>query len=102
MPKSYAEKIAQVKVLIDGLRESKDALPAGITEEAIDELENLRNEVEKLNSEQESLKAELKKKTEEATQKQKQMEESSSKMRKRIKIDYEQSMWRKYGIEDKR
>ncbi|MFK8270256.1 membrane-binding protein [Capnocytophaga stomatis] len=102
MPKSYAEKMAQVKVLIDGLRESKDSLPAGITEETINELENLRNEVERLNSEQERLKAELKRKTEEATQKMKEMDERSSKMKKRIKIDYEQSLWRKYGIDDKR
>ncbi|MDO5105406.1 membrane-binding protein [Capnocytophaga sp.] len=102
MPKSYAERMALAKVLIDGLRESKDSLPAGITEEAIDEIENLRNDVERLNSEQERLKAELKMKTEEAAQKLKMMDERSAKMRKRIKLDYEQALWRKFGIDDKR
>ena len=47
MPKSYSERVTQIKVLIDGLRESKDSLPAGITEETIAKLENLRNDVEK-------------------------------------------------------
>ena len=56
----------------------------------------------KLNSEQESLKADLKKKTEEATQKLKEMDKFYADTRKRIKLDVEQTLWRKFGIEDKK
>lgn len=102
MPKSYAERITQTKVLIDGLKELKDSLPSGITEETITKLENLRSNVEKLNSEQESLKAELKKKTEQAVNELKEMDKLYSDTRKRIKLDVEQALWRKFGIEDKK
>ncbi|MDO4783172.1 MAG: membrane-binding protein, partial [Capnocytophaga felis] len=63
MAKTYAEKLVQLQLLIDGLKEFKDTLPAGISEESITNLENLKVELETLNSKQESAKAEVKRLT---------------------------------------
>ncbi|WP_172915473.1 membrane-binding protein [Capnocytophaga canimorsus] len=100
--KSYAENIKSVKLMIDGLRNHKDNLPAGIDEAFIDELEALKNKVETLNSEQEKLKANLKSKTEEFDKQLKLLTDKQSVARKRAKMDYQQSQWREFGIEDKR
>ncbi|MFK8298562.1 membrane-binding protein [Capnocytophaga cynodegmi] len=100
--KSYAENIKFVKLMIDGLRNHKDNLPAGIDEAFIDELEALKNKVETLNSEQEKLKADLKSKTEEFDKQLKLLTDKQSVARKRAKMDYQQSQWREFGIEDKR
>lgn len=100
--KSYAEKIAETKILIDGLREISSQLPSGITEEGVSKLEELRNQVQALNSEQESLKAELKKKTEVMQNQIKEMDKLYADMKKRIKLDIDQKLWGKFGIEDKR
>ena len=62
--KTYSQKITNAKVLIDGLKKIKSNLPAGITNDTIENLETLREKIETLNSENEGLKAESKKKTE--------------------------------------
>ncbi|MGV4461729.1 membrane-binding protein [Ornithobacterium rhinotracheale] len=103
MPKkSYAENVAKTKLIIDGLRSHKTNLPAGIDENFINELETLRNKVEALNSEQEKLKADLKSKTEALDKCLKDLQERRSEAKKRIKLDFPQSQWREFGIEDKK
>lgn len=102
MAKSYAEKIIETKIMIDGLKEFKDSLPLGVKESTANDLETLRQKIEQLNSEQESLKVELKKKTEAIGKKFEELDKIYSDTRKRIKLDVEKSLWRKFGIEDKR
>lgn len=41
--KSYAQRITETRTLIDGLREYKNSLPAGIKSTTADDLESLRN-----------------------------------------------------------
>ncbi|MDO5104528.1 membrane-binding protein [Capnocytophaga sp.] len=100
--KSYAENIKAIKLMIDGLRNHKDNLPAGIDEAFIDTLESLKNKVETLNSEQEKLKADLKTKTEAFDKEFKLLAEKQSIAKKRTKMDFPQSQWREFGIEDKK
>ena len=100
--KTYSQKITNAKVLIDGLKKIKSNLPAGITNDTIGNLENLREKIETLNSENEGLKAESKKKTEDINSKLKELDKLYSQMKKRVKLDIEQSLWGKFGIEDKR
>lgn len=98
----YSEKITNAKLMADGIKEMKDHLPIGVQESAATNLENLREEIEALNSKQESLKASLKKATEELNNKIGELDKTYSDLKKRIKLDIEQSLWRKFGIEDKR
>ena len=100
--KSYAQRITETKTLIDGLRDLQDSLPSGIKSTTADDLEKLRDQIETINSEQESLKAELKKKTAELDSKIKELETIYNDTKKRIKLDIAQSLWRKFGIEDKK
>lgn len=100
--KSYSENITSTKVMIDGLRNHKENLPAGLDEAFIDQLETLKNKVETLNSEQEKLKADLKTKTETIEKELKLLQEKHSEAKKRIKLDFPQSQWREFGIEDKK
>ena len=100
--KAYAQRITETKTLIDGLREHQDSLPSGIKSTTADDLERLRNKIETINSEQESLKSELKKKTAELDSNIKELETIYNDTKKRIKLDIAQSLWRKFGIEDKK
>ncbi|WP_264845224.1 membrane-binding protein [Capnocytophaga catalasegens] len=100
--KSYAENMKSVKLMIDGLRNHKENLPAGVDEAFINELEALKNKVETLNSEQEKLKADLKSKTEAIEKELKLLAEKQAIARKRTKMDFPQSQWREFGIEDKK
>ncbi|WKS96038.1 membrane-binding protein [Riemerella columbina] len=99
---SYSESITQAKVMADGLNRHKSNLPAGVNESHITELENLRTAIETLNSEQEKLKADLKTKTQALEGKLGEMQTLYNNLKKRIKLDIEQSQWKEFGIEDKR
>ncbi|MDO4880234.1 MAG: membrane-binding protein [Capnocytophaga sp.] len=102
MAKSYANRIVDLQLLIDGLKEIKDALPAGITEESIVKLESYKVELESLNSKQEQAKALLKEITDNINKKSKEIDKVYADARKRIKMDVSNVLWRKFGIEDKR
>lgn len=100
--KPYSERITDAKVMADGIKEMKDNLPLGVQESDSEKLEQLRQEVEALNSKQESIKAELKSTTEQFNEKINQMDKLYSNIKKRVKLDIEQSLWKKFGIDDKR
>ena len=100
--KSYSENITLAKVMADGLSRYKSNLPAAVKESQISELESLRQTIETLNSEQEKLKADLKTKTQALDAKLNELQKLYAELKKRIKIDIEQSQWREFGIEDKR
>lgn len=100
--KPYSERIIKVQIMIDGLKEHQDNLPTGVKSSVATELKILKDKVEQINSEQERMKAELKKKTEEYNAEKMKMDKLYSDTKKRIKLDIEKSLWRKFGIEDKR
>lgn len=100
--KTYSEKMTQTKLMIDGLREMQDTLPAGVKPTISSELEVLRMDIERKNTEQESLKSALKIKTEELNVDIKKLDKLLSDTKKRIKLDYPQGLWKKFGIQDKR
>ncbi|ATA90426.1 hypothetical protein CAPN001_17210 [Capnocytophaga stomatis] len=102
MAKSFAEKLVQLQLLIDGLKQFKDNLPAGVTEESIVKLEKFKAELESLNSQKESAKAEAKQLTNLINKKTKEMEVSYNDIRKRVKIDIDIVVWKKFGINDKK
>lgn len=99
---SYSTRITNAKVMADGIKEMKDSLPHGVQESDSTKLDGLRSEIEELNSKQESLKAELKSTTEALNNKEGEMDKLYNNLKKRIKLDVEQSLWRKFGIEDKK
>lgn len=100
--KSYAENITSSKVMIDGLRTHNENLPAGLTQEFINQMEEIHSRVQTLNSEQEKLKADLKTKTEALETQLKELQNKYAEAKKRIKLDFPQTQWREFGIEDKR
>lgn len=100
--KSYSEKVVQTKIMVDALRNNKESLPAGVTEETISKLEELKSLAEKLNSEQEKLKAQLKLKTEELSDTLDKLSALYVETKKRVKIDISKSLWKEYGFSDKK
>ena len=88
--------------MLDALKNNRENLPAGVTEEKINDLENLKLLTEKLNSEQEKMKAQLKQKTEELDDSLKKLSDIYSEMKKRVKIDVPKLLWKEYGINDKK
>lgn len=100
--KSYADSLFDAKVMIDGLKNNKEKLPAGIDEAFINNLETLSDQVQKINSEQEKLKADLKSKTKILEDSHKMLLKQYADAKKRIKLDVPQTQWREYGIEDKK
>lgn len=100
--KTYSEKMTQTKLMIDGLKEMQDTLPAGVKPTVSSDLEILRMEIERKNTEQESLKSALKLKTEELNVDIKKLDKLLSDTKKRIKLDYPQGLWKKFGIQDKK
>lgn len=100
--KSYSEKVVQTKIMVDALRNNKESLPAGVTEETINKLEEFKSLAEKLNSEQEKLKAQLKLKTEELSDTLDKLSALYVETKKRVKIDVSKSLWKEYGFSDKK
>lgn len=99
---SYAKRVSDAQVMADGIKEMKDNLPLGVQESDSEKLIALKKEVESLNSQQESLKAELKKLTQTLNAKEDELDKLHSNLKKRIKLDIDQSLWKKFGIEDKK
>lgn len=99
---SYSETITNTKVMIDGLKGNTSELPEKLTPEFIKEMEDLRTEMEATNSLQEKQKADLKATTEKLDSLSKRLREKYAEAKKRVKMDFPQSKWREFGIEDKK
>ncbi|MDO5105313.1 membrane-binding protein [Capnocytophaga sp.] len=100
--KNYSEKVVAAKIMIDALNNNKENLPAGVSEETISKLKELKENSEKLNSEQEKLKALLKSKTAELDKNLKELSTLYITLKKRIKLDISKSLWNEYGFNDKK
>ncbi|MDO4228354.1 MAG: membrane-binding protein [Capnocytophaga sp.] len=100
--KSYSEKVVQTRIMVDALKNNVDNLPAGVTQETINKLEELKVLAETLNSEQEKLKAQLKSKSEELDKTLTELSNLYIQTKKRVKIDVSKSLWKEYGFSDKK
>lgn len=100
--KSYSEKVILAKVMLDALKNNKESLPAGVTDETISKLEEFKSISETLNSEQEKIKAQLKSKTVELDESLKKLGDLYNDVKKRVKLDVSKSLWKEYGINDKK
>ena len=101
MAQSFATTLHNTKLMTDALTKYTGDLPAGIIRDSVTKLTVLVAEVQKLNQEQEKLKAELKSKTAELDEQYKALQKQSADLRKRVKLDYPQTQWKEFGIEDK-
>lgn len=99
MAVSYAQKLADAKIMVDALRKNTGQVTK-IDPVFITDMELLKMEVETLNTEQEKLKADLKSKTEQLNSKVKSLTEKYNFAKKRVKMDIPQTQWKEYGILD--
>ena len=101
--KTYAESINLTSVMISGLKANASRVQKrGLGSDFASKLETVLNDVKKLNNEQETLKADLKSKTEQLNQKMDEMNVMINEGKKVVKLEFEQSQWKEFGIEDKR
>lgn len=104
MPKkSYAEQIAAAQLMQAALQAHAEQVGRrGIDESFITRLGKGANTAIGLNTEQEKLKADQKKKTEELEAELKGVGELMSEARKIVKLEFPQSAWKEFGINDKK
>ena len=101
--KSYAKTVSDIQVMIQGAKENEEILSLrGINEEFIRALEEEVAQCIQLNNEQEALKAKQKAKTQELKNTLLAAIRKSRNIRKIVKMDIPQALWREFGIEDKR
>lgn len=100
--KSFAETLALSQLLVKALKERGETLPLGVTAELRDKLEASNQKAFNSNAEQEKLKAQLKEKTAELDKHLSEIEETYIYLKKYIKMDVPQELWREFGIEDKK
>lgn len=100
--KSFAESSALSQLMVKALQERGENLPVGVTKELVEKLDTANKKTVSSNVEQEKLKAQLKEKTAEFDKNLTELEEIYALIKKYIKIDISQDLWREFGIEDKK
>jgi hypothetical protein len=101
--KTYAESINLATVLISGLKANADRVSKrGIGSDFISNLETNLNDAKNLNNEQETLKANLKTKTDQLNLKMDDMNGLVDEGKKVVKLEFDQTQWKEFGILDKR
>jgi hypothetical protein len=101
--KTQAQEITDTGVMVNGIRAHQDVLSQRKIDNAF--ADGLQSDVDAciaLNVEQETLKAKLKAKTEELDATFAAMQKKAAEARKVIKLDMPQSLWKEFGIDDKR
>lgn len=100
---SYADEIAATKVILAGLKANAEKLAKrGIDDQFLAELEGTYNQVLTLDNEQETLKAKLKEKSAILSDQVSAMQKLRSEAKKLVKLEIPQTLWREFGIEDKK
>lgn len=98
---SYAEKVNEARLLVEGLRQHLAELAGvGLDEAFIQDLEQQKGKVEGIDAGQERLKADLKSKTQALNREMRTLAEIVSRGRKLVKIQIPQSRWKEFGIGD--
>lgn len=101
--RTYAESVNQATVLISGFKSNTERVAKrGIMSENITEFETFLEELKIANNEQEAIKAKLKTKTVEVNQKQDRVNRKIDEGKKVVKLEFDQSEWKEFGIDDKR
>ena len=101
--KSYAEIANSITIMISGLKNNADRIQKrGIGKDFITNFEAKHGEIETLNNEHEALKAKLKTKTEELNEKLSERKVFEDEAKKVIKLEFDKSQWKEFGIDDKR
>ena len=100
---SFAENLNNSDVMIEGLKANQERVAQrGIKNEFITEMETDVAQSKTLNSEQEKMKAALKKKTAELNSKMASLDAKYKEAKKVVKLEMEQSLWKEFGIQDKK
>lgn len=104
MPKSsYAEQINKAQVMLSGLKGNAAQIARrGLDEAFLAKFDADRDEAVALNDAQEKLKADLVSKTAQLDSKLLELDKQVSEAQKIVKIDFDKSRWREFGIEAKR
>ena len=101
--KTYAESINLTTVLVSGLKANSERVSKrGISTDFVSNLETNLNDVKNLNNEQETLKANLKSKTDSLNKKMDDMNALVDEAKKVVKLEFDKTQWKEFGIEDKR
>jgi hypothetical protein len=101
--KSFAENINQNNVMISGLKSNQErAAKRGFGSDAVSAMETDINDAKILNNEQETLKAKLQTKTEELNKKMEKIDKQYNEAKKVVKLEFDKSQWKEFGIDDKR
>lgn len=101
--KSYAEQISKAHVMLAGLKgNAAQVARRGLDETFLDKLETDRLTASTFNDEQEKLKADLITKTAQLESKLVELGNQVSEAQKIVKMDFDQTKWREFGIEVKR
>ncbi len=100
---THSELVDLITNILYGASFHKEELEkVGFVQANVDELENLKKELETLNSEKNRLKALSKTKTEEYDEKRVVSEEKVVDAKTLIKLVIPQSLWKEFGVDDKK
>jgi vacuolar-type H+-ATPase subunit I/STV1 len=101
--KTYAEQINKAQVMLAGLKGNAGLLARrGLDEAFLNKLESAHGLAVAFNNEQEKLKSDLVTKTTQLDAKLAELAEQVSEAQKIVKMDFDQSRWKEFGIDAKR
>ena len=101
--KTYAEQINKAQVMLAGLKGNAGLLARrGLDEAFLNKLESNHSLAVAFNNEQEKLKSDLVTKTTQLDAKLAELAEQVSEAQKLVKMDFDQSRWKEFGIDAKR
>lgn len=100
---SLEARLGAVRLLLNGLKLNAERMASrGVTAEKVDRMNSLYEQAMELDKEQEVLKAKLKEKTAHLDEIIEEINKLASELRKLVKIEIPQELWREFGIEDQR
>jgi hypothetical protein len=101
--KTYAEQISKAQVMLAGLKGNAEQVARrGLDTAFLEKLEADRVSASTLNDEQEKLKADTVTKTAQLEAKLADLAARMSEAQKIVKMDFDQSRWKEFGIDAKR
>ena len=101
--KTYAEQINKAEVMLSGLKGNAEQVARrGLDQAFQDKLGADHDLAVVLNNEQEKLKADLVTKTDQLEAKLAELASEVSEAQKIVKMDFDQSRWKEFGIDAKR
>jgi hypothetical protein len=100
---TYADRIASAQVMVAGLRNNAEQVARrGLDIKFIDSVDADKSDASTLNGQQEKLKADQKSKTAELLAKLDELDAKMAEAKKVVKLEFPQSRWKEFGIDDKR